>query len=243
MSQVSLFIASVFVLMYSMIKRKKFTGAGMLTGLLLVKPQYLVVLPFLLSIVDKRCDFLKGLLITTGVLILISIFVSGYNFPASYLKFLFQTNSPEFGNRPWNMYSLYSFVEVYLKNFNLAIVVNLTVYLITIFIMHKEKDRSRLNIYFSAMLIFAITFSMHTLVHDLSILSIAIVILLLEMNKIKVFFHKFVFYAVIFLLFFSPLMSLRGSVGITPLLIFFCGLILILYNRVKSTKFFSFLKI
>jgi hypothetical protein len=176
-------------------------------GFLLIKPQFLLLFPFVLAIVSDKWKFLKGFVLSVAVLVVVSLLVSGVDAPVNYFAFLKQTNSPDYGNRYWQMFTLYSLLKQtpYLSrlSFNWISVINLLFYFISFVVFINKSRRLPFDIVFSNALILTIVFSVHTLVHDTSMLFISFLIfieLLRRSNnyrsKVLLIFSSLVIYVI-----------------------------------------------
>jgi hypothetical protein len=189
LAQFSPIVLVIFLYLYKYISRKKSFIAGLTTGLLLIKPQYLLIFPFMLLLVDSKKKYISGFLLLSGLILLISLFVVGPYSLYKYPAFLLETESVSFGSRPWQMFTFYSLLRKVplLNSLNLywILIINLFFYLISFVVYIKKHTRLPFDINFSNALILTIVFSVHALVHDISLLFIPFLIFIKLFGRMK----------------------------------------------------------
>jgi hypothetical protein len=221
-SQLSIFLATIVLLVYAFLKEKKDLYAGLVLGLLFVKPQYLLLLPFAFIMACDKRMFVKGFLITFATVLLLSIVVSDIVFPFDYLAFLSQTDSPDFGNRPWRMFTLMPILYSLGLQKAMTFLVNGALYLLVLLVYgvrYLSKMKSgQLGIFFAVSVVLTVFFSLHVLVHDLVIFVVPILILFERIINTDRKSRKALLISVIMILFLLPYVSLLGQVGWLSLL-------------------------
>ncbi len=106
------------------------------------------------------------------------------------------------------------------QNKDFIIFVNLFLYSIVLYGFFKRK--MAMNLKFSLAIIFTILFSMHALVHDLTLLLIPIFLFLNRINKK----NKTAIYSITILLYLFPLVVLLNNVFFGTLILLFLGIFL-----------------
>ena len=219
--QFSPLLVLLFLFIFKYCLESKYFPAGALSGLLLVKPQLFLFVPFLFFFIPKKKDFIKGLLISVFIMLLVNISISGLSYLRDYPKFLLTTETHSFGSRPYQMFSLFGVAKLIFPGAsNLALIlVNFVLYFITLIFFRIFSKKSSLEKTFITGIILTILFSVHALSHDLVILLIPILILLNYYKSLKKP-HK-VYLTLVVLLFFLPLTFLISvaELGVAALIL------------------------
>jgi hypothetical protein len=179
--QFTSFLLLMLLLIYKFAKEKKGYLAGLTCGILLIKPQYFLLVPFLYLLMNNKKDFVKGVLISSIAMLLANLLISGYDALLTYPKFLMATEATSYGSRPYQTFTLFAFMKLigtkYLSNW-LPLLINFVLYFTSVVIFNKKLKRFSLEKSFIIGIILTILFSVHALSHDLTILLIPIFILL-----------------------------------------------------------------
>lgn len=187
MGQTSFLLAIIFLLIYIYLKKNRSKEAGMLSAALLVKPQFIIAIPFILLLVKKKKRFFIWFLGVTFFLFLISLLIAGPKALSDYLPSLLSTENPQFGNRAYQMFSLHAATTYFFFNSNLSniysLIVNFVVYLSSIYLFAKRISKMRLKTAFILVLFLTLTFSIHVLSHDLTLLLLPIFIIINDTLK------------------------------------------------------------
>lgn len=178
--QLSILILLIFLLVIVAAKKGKYLAAGLSTGALTIKPQFLLALPFLMLIPKRgkaRLNFFVGIAFALVVIATISIKIVGIEFPTAYTRFLIITGAKQYGTSSDYMATLHST----LKNFGVAglngpilIYLNALVYLLItglVYIKNHKKHVSK-DILYSLAILNTLVFSIHSHTHDLVLLLI-----------------------------------------------------------------------
>lgn len=189
LAQFSPIVLIIYLLLYKYMSQKKSFTAGLTTGLLLIKPQYLLVFPFMLLLVDSKKKYVSGFLLLSGLLVLISLFAVGPYSLYKYPAFLLETESASFGSRPWQMFTFYSLFRQapLLNSLNLywILIINLCFYFTSFVIYVRHSGKLPFDINFSNALILTVMFSIHALAHDVSLLFIPFLIFIKLFGRMK----------------------------------------------------------
>ncbi|MFV1917343.1 MAG: glycosyltransferase family 87 protein, partial [Patescibacteria group bacterium] len=76
--QISFFLSFLVLLLFLSIKTKRGHFSGILSGLLLIKPQYIIALPFFFVLAKDKRRFLYGFGLSFILLLFLSIYLSGF---------------------------------------------------------------------------------------------------------------------------------------------------------------------
>jgi hypothetical protein len=173
-----LLLLLLFIFKYA--RESKYFSAGALSGLLLVKPQLFLFIPFLFFAIAQKRDFIKGLFLSAFVMLLVNLYISGSAFLFDYSKFLLATEVYSLGSRPYQMFSLFGAAKLIfpsISNF-LLVLINFALYAVVLYYFQKSSKKFSIEKAFVVGIILTILFSIHALSHDLVILLLPIFILL-----------------------------------------------------------------
>lgn len=160
--QISTFLILIYLLLYYFLKNDRHFTTGIVVGLLLLKTQYIISLPFVFLLVKDKKEFLKGFLITSFLILLGSISLSGLGFFENYLKMLVSTESSVYGTRDTCMFSLVpalSQITSFTKKS--LIFVNFILYVLAVWFFYKIYRDWSLEISFVVTILFTLVFCIH----------------------------------------------------------------------------------
>lgn len=200
-----------FLLIYKLFKTNKLFSAGVISGLLLLKPQYFIAVPFLLFLGKDRKKFPIGVLSAALIIFLVNVAISGPDFVSHYLDFLMSTESSSFGSRPWLMFTLFSVLR-YLPGFaefslTSLLGINTLLYLLALYFFIRRVGQVSFNSAFASIILLTVVFSIHALTHDLIVLLIPIFILLSALYGERVKRTRVLITGITATLFIFPLLS------------------------------------
>ena len=206
--QISFWLVFIFSYAYKALKEKKDFYLGFVLGFILIKPQYIISIPYFFLLSKKRNSFLKGFFLSIIIFIFINFLISGIQPLIEYPRFILATETPFYGSKVDQMITINSVMQSLLKPFGIkniySIIINLCLYFASLFIFAKKKLKMRTDYLYIAILILSLLFAVHVNVYDLSILIIAIFILINLAYSKKGKDESFIF-TLAFSLFFLPL--------------------------------------
>jgi len=181
-------ILLIFLWIYVSVKEKKDFLSGFATSLLIIKPQYLLFTPFALKLSVNKKNYLQGFISGIIIFILINIIISKGNIRLfmDYPKFIFSTESSEFGSRPNQMYTLYGLGNFYLPRIDNNILLGSNLFFYTLvagYVYIKKKINRNSNKIFTLGIVLTILFSIHALTHDLMTLLLPAFIIISSEKK------------------------------------------------------------
>lgn len=233
LGQFTLLLLLIFLLIYKYTKGKNYFLAGIASGVLLIKPQYLLFVPFLFFLIRGKRKFIEGLLISSILIILVNISISGLGELLKYPSFIVGTETINYGSRPYHMFTLYGLLKLVPFISSLPawflIVLNFVLYGVILFIFAKKVKKFSLDKGVVMGIIFTILFSVHALVHDLSLLLIPILILLNFVNSEGI--KKVGFKFLIAILYFLPIIIFTGNTLAGVVTLFLVGYYLLFSAR------------
>ncbi len=194
LGQISIILSLVVLYIYKFIKSQRPFFAGMLSGLLLIKPQYLIAVPFIFVLTKGKRNYLFGFIFASLAIVLSSIYLSGAEALLSYPSFLLSSENASFANRAQRMFTFSSTLFYLPPIFNLgykhALYINGGLYFLIYYLYTKRYQRIKVDNAYSSGVLFTLLFGVHVLEHDLSLLLIPILILLnnTELNLALILF-------------------------------------------------------
>jgi len=204
LGQISLILLFIIFSLYYLLKNRKDFSSGALSALLLIKIQYLSIVPMLLMLSKNKRKFLMSFLIAFSILILINVKTVGLDAIYGYPAFLSSTEMGDFGSRPIEMFSFSSFLLTLSGGKALSLedllFVNFSVYVLVFWIYYKSLKRISFDFLFIFSILSSLFFGIHVLDHDLVILLIPIFILLSQFLRKKKEIYTLIVSLVLFLL-------------------------------------------
>lgn len=212
----------IFVLLYISLKKKRHFEAGLVSGLLFIKLQYLLVIPFIFLMIKKRTQYFKGLALSSAALILFSELLSG-GFVLNYPKFLLIAETHLYDKEEIvGMVSLVAFLSNFMNSLH-AYLVNFIFYLMIAVLYYKNHKLLNFDLKFFVIVSVGLIFGVHVFLHDLVILQIPILLLVFNRSRSNIIFLALVLllpYLVVFL-------DIRSLLSIVLLLV----MLLVLFRK------------
>lgn len=175
MGQPTLILAINTLLLYHYLRENRGFQAGILTSIFLIKPQFLILCPFLYILSKDKRGYVVGFLSMFALLVGISILITGVT-PLIHDYFAVLVSGQEywkFDSQAAKVISLNGFFSFlfgsWLYGFNL-IFLNIIGYIAALFIFVKNFRNVKFGHAFTIVVFLALLFSTHTLLHDLVIL-------------------------------------------------------------------------
>lgn len=232
--QLNIFLLFIFLLLYKTINLKKDFWTGFLGGILFIKPQLLLILPFLFLLSKNKLRLVIGFFSSLCFLLLISVSISGINWIKDYFSFLSTTETANYGSDIKYSYAFYAFSLWLTNSLSLnsywAILLNLLLYFYTLILFAKKvKDKiENKSLLFSGSLLLTLFFSIHTLSHDLSVLIFPI--FLVSNSTLKNRSYIFYKHLMIFLMVIIPFLSINRFQNLYAVILAMIGYTLLFNN-------------
>lgn len=197
--QISILILILTIYIYQSFIEKKYFLVGLLSSLYFNKPQYLLFTPFLLVMSKDKQKYLKGFFFGITILLLFSFLITGRNFFPDYLKFLLNTEKPEYGSFPASYLSFSSMLIVLTPTIsNVGIYfINLAFYFFAFLYFVKLKPENNHKYLFVCALLITMAFSIHLWEHDLVLLLIPFYLVVSELKNKLDRVKRYLFWAFI----------------------------------------------
>ena len=187
MGQTSFLLAIIFFLIYICLDKKKSKEVGILSAALLIKPQYVVAIPFLFLLVKQKKQFFLWFMGASLCLLLASLFIASPKALLDLIPNALLTENPEFGNRANQMFSLHAAISYIFFNSNLSnyysLIINFVLYTLGLYLFTKRVGKMRFKMAFIIVIFLTLVFSVHVLSHDLILLLLPIFIILNDTLK------------------------------------------------------------
>ena len=229
LGQLSIILAFTYLFIYKSLKENKAFLAGVISGFLFLKPQYIVAVPFFLLLAKKRPVFLKGFIIVFLILILSTFLISGPDALLKYPSFLLLTENESFSGHTQRMFTLSSTLyynpPIKFMSFKAVLILNALLYFLFYYIFIRKYKQIEFSLAFASATIFSLLFAVHVLEHDLAILLVPIMLLINSALYNIARNIKFIIFAS--LLFLMPLIVLLVSPVAGTLLSFTAAFILL----------------
>jgi hypothetical protein len=182
LGQLSIVLFFIYLFIYKYIKEGRGILSGVFSGFLLIKPQYIIAVPFFLMLSKEKRRFLTGFLATSFVIMLSSLLLSGFESILKYPSFLILSENEFFAGNSQRMLTIGSTLHYGLFegvfNFRKVLYLNFALYILIFVIFLARYRKARLDLSFAAATIFSLLFAVHVLEHDLSILLVPALITL-----------------------------------------------------------------
>ena len=187
--QFSIFLALITLLIILLLKSDKDFRAGILTGLLLIKFHYILLIPFLFVFAKKRKAFLAGSALSILLFIAVNFAIYGSSLGTDYYNLLKNVADSETGTQLGtlitnnvNLQAFVPFVAKFLnvtESLSIKFIAGLQIFLISlalVFGLKNSDDFNRDSVLASSLILFN-TLNLHTLYNDLAITFISAVII------------------------------------------------------------------
>ncbi|MCH7641362.1 DUF2029 domain-containing protein [Patescibacteria group bacterium] len=180
--QISFVTTLIVLALLVFLNSKRVFAAGIVSSLLILKPQYVIAIPFFLLLSKKRKSFMTGFALALMFLILISIAVSGLPALLGYPSYLLSTENPTYGSHLQDMFTLNSTLlsipDVERLGYGYSLLINGIFYLAALYLfMRRYTKVSYTQSFISATILFLV-FAVHVQSHDLSVLLVPVFLLL-----------------------------------------------------------------
>jgi hypothetical protein len=221
-----------FALIYILLLKEKYYLAGVVGSLLLLRPQYILFLPFLLPLIYKKKEFLIGFLTFAFLLVVANIMVSSVPTLLRYPAFVMASEIPEYGNRLNKITSVYFLFKQVFPNASSSTIlfINMFIYTSILILCYLFNSRRYFNKSYIIGILAISIFSIHSLSHDLIILLIPIFLLFAKTKR------SLLDNVLILLLFFSPFMVLFINAAYITIVIFCATLLVLIYYPGKDIQ-------
>jgi len=199
-------ILLIFLSIYLALRKERSFWAGLTTSLLIIKPQYTLFTPFSLYLSKNKKQYILGFVLGILIFWIFNLVIMGSIKPfLDYPNFILSTENPEFGSRPYQMFTLYGLVKQIapLTKNEILVIGNYVLYgIFTLLTIYKTKKLKSFGMLFTAGIILTILFSIHALTHDLLVLLVPLYIGIVNRTKLR---------GIILSLFAIPLITLLPS--------------------------------
>jgi hypothetical protein len=160
---------------YKGIKSKRFFGVGLASSFVLVKPQFVYMIPFFILCIERDGlkKYFKGFLAGLILLFGISVLVSGWERVVDYYSYISFTEDTLYGSHYFKMLSFAAFIQQVLGrkiDGNVLFFVNTFVYLMFFAWFVKVKEGLSVEGRLSVGILLTLVFSMHVLPHSVLML-------------------------------------------------------------------------
>lgn len=177
---IMLFILWFYLMKYG--KKQNAIYSGILSGLLLIKPQYLIITPFLFFILKEKKKFIVALASSVLIQIILSLLLVGWEGLQKYPGFIINTESAFYRSDIYSQMSISSFLHYInsILGFSKMTVysVNAILYLVFLFIFAAHAQNTPFKNSFSSASLFTLALTPHAWEFDLVLILLPIIFLL-----------------------------------------------------------------
>jgi hypothetical protein len=213
--QLSFLMAISTGIAFLMLKQDKCFIAGLVTGLILVKPHFLILLPYSFLIAKDRKKFTIGFSISAVVLLLIGLPRMGFYY-WDYLKFLLASEGEFYGTNP-RLMSSFSNIFSYISPQHFTIL-NILFFLIAnppaLLYFNKNNKHNIPEINYIAITLLVSSMALHSFIYDYIIIFYPMVYL----------YRKPQYYSVMLIILTLPLLTILQLDVLIPFLTLSLGL-------------------
>lgn len=170
--------------------------SGVISSLILLKLQYLTLLPFLFLLIKNKKKYLVALSVSISIYLLINIVLYGRSFLFDYSAFLKFTENFKYFSSPNYMLSVQAWLVQLFKinsfDFSILLISGLLYALFFVSMMFFGKKTYTTKTLFGVGIIFGLLFSLHFLTQDLLLIFIYIIFVSdwIYQNKFMFLFSK-----------------------------------------------------
>ena len=184
--QPTLLLYLIILLTYLKGKKKQYFLAGVISSFLLLKTQFIILVPFVWAAFKFNKKYLLGALMGTAGMFIANVAL--YGDIKTYLQFVINTENPQFFSNANRLISIQGIAASFLNSNTLdpkPFIVSFVAFAgIYPYIISKTKELN-LEATFSFSVLFGVLFSIHVFAHDTVIFLVPIVLLLIEIYKTK----------------------------------------------------------
>lgn len=179
-NQLGVFFVLLYFLIYAALLKKKIFWAGFLAGLVSVKLNIFVATAFILFLFIKdRKTFLAGVLLSFGLVFLVSYLLAGPGFPFNYIDFVIATESPQYGGMAHSYFSLQPLLLLIagkIVGLKYLIILNYVLFFcVSLFLKKRFRNFSDDDL-ISLTVLMSVIFGFHVLFYESVILVIAFIL-------------------------------------------------------------------
>jgi len=205
--QLSLFVLFFLALAYLLLTKNKLLQAGLMLGLLLLRPQFLTIIPMVIALFhkDKRIkDLLLGIFLSIATLTILNTYLYGIEFITSYPSFILSSESLAQGTNPFFNYNISSFLSLFIIDHQiinvLNIFINCVLYGLVLYLLIKNNSKTNRGLALAAVIMFGPLLNLHSMPVDLVVFQLPLYITVSYLYKKKEFKKAHMFAALILLL-------------------------------------------
>lgn len=226
--QTSMIILLIISGSYFLLREGKPFLGGFILGLVFLKTQHIIIIPLLIALFYKESwikKFALGSLLSLVLLVMICIRAQGIQFLFDYPKYLFTSESINFGTNVALNYNVSSILALFIKKHALVnqlnIAINAPLYFALLAILGKYGSRMNQELSFSAVLMLTPLLNLHTMSSDIVLFLLSLLLVggyLLSNKKYK---QLTIFALLMFILSWSSYINLVWVATITFLIMAF----------------------
>lgn len=221
----------ILVCAYEAYKKSNDLLLGGICATLFIKPQMVIVIPFLFVLVKNKQKFVTGLLAILTVLMALSMLISGKDFMLTYFSFLINTESDKLGSYTFKMFTFYNLFGS-LKGITnvIAAIINVDIFVLLLFLLRSKKTYNKTTL-FGVLVTFSVLLSPHNTSVDHILLGI---FCLIDYFTASDKYTKYLNLLVSLVFFATPLLTVAAIIDIKVEILFIIGATLLKTIRKRN---------
>lgn len=148
------------------------TLRGFLAGLLFLKPQFLIIFPFILITEKNQRNILVGFSLSITLLLCMSVFISGPLFLKSFANFIITTSSTFYGSHMDRMFTFYGVLERFGFSSTFGFLSNLFGYMSLLLLVYWKRSQIPSDKMRAISLLMLPIFGIHLWLHDIIVFAL-----------------------------------------------------------------------
>src|SRR3989344_31821 len=214
--QIGPYLLLVFCLIHVNILENKYTQAGLLSTLLLFKPQFALIIPLILIALRFNKSYLKAILLGSILFVIANILLFGSNPFPEYISFLINTETYSMGTDIEKNYSLLSLFSIFTSNpLSITLIVSALLYILFLLLFITVKNNREILLFTGILIMLPL--AVHINLADLIMSLVPMIFLVFEYNRSR---NTKYLYSVI-IVYLIPYIYLANIVWLASLLYFF----------------------
>lgn len=227
-NQISILIFLIYVFVFIFLMQKKSFWAGVFSGLLILKVQHILFLPFGLILSEDKLKYLKGSVLSLVSYMLLNLLMYGPNLIPDYINFL-NSRTPDIKClEHLGSHNFFSFqaIGIYRCTQTETLILgalSIIFYAFFLFVVYKKRKTQPRELLFSASLIATLFLNYHTRYTDMVYLTIPFLVVLNLVYKSK---EKLIPITLMVFFYLMPLFSIERGQWVSVVGFLFVGVYL-----------------
>jgi len=180
--QLGSYLLLILCLIYVNILENRYTQAGLLSTLLLFKPQYALLIPLIWIALRFNKSYLKAVILGGIVFIIANFLIFGSNPFPEYISFLYYSETYNMGTDIEKNYSLLSLLSVFTSNpLSITLIVSALLYILFLLLYITKKNNRKILLFTGILIILPL--AVHVNLADLIMSLVPLIFFVSEYNR------------------------------------------------------------